>query len=173
MSSVKTKTTYLEMFSRPTTEIPAPQAYIEISRIDLPSVEYYRRLYRGVGSNFHWVDRLSMPQLQLQEIIQDEQVEIYVLTVAGKAAGYSELDCRLHGEVELAYFGLFPEAIGQGLGKYLLYWTLLKAWSRNPKRVWVHTCDLDHCAALPNYLKLGFQIYQEVVIDQIVDPETP
>jgi len=33
-----------------------------------------------------------------------------------------------------------------------------------PKRVWLHTCTLDHPAALPNYQKAGFAIYKEEMI---------
>ena len=44
-------------------------------------------------------------------------------------------------------------------------------WSHQPRRIWVHTCDLDHPAALPNYLKAGFQIYDEVTIDQWIPSE--
>jgi GNAT superfamily N-acetyltransferase len=107
-----------------------------------------------------------MPEKELQAIIHDDQVDIFVLIAAEELAGYSEIDRRKPGEIELAYFGLFPNAIGQGLGKYLLHWTLRVAWSYQPGRVWVHTCDLDHPAALPNYLKAGFQVYDEAFVDQ-------
>ena len=63
---------------------------------------------------------------------------------------------RIEGEIELVQFGLVPEFIGQGLGKYFLNWTIDKAWSYDPRRFWLHTCTLDHKAALPNYLKAGF-----------------
>jgi len=166
MSVIKTTTTYLQMFSPVETKIAAPRADLKISRIDRLSVDFYRHLYRKVGSAFHWVDRLVMSDEQLQAIIHGDQVDVLVLTVAEEPAGYSELDRREPGEIELAYFGVFPEATGQGLGKYLLNYTLRAAWSQQPRRVWVHTCDLDHPAALPNYLKAGFQIYDEVTVDQ-------
>ena len=70
------------------------------------------------------------------------------------------------GEIELAYFGLFAEFRRQGLGSYLLDWAIQQALSYQPERLWVHTCELDHPAALPTYLKAGFQIYLEQVIDQ-------
>jgi GNAT superfamily N-acetyltransferase len=171
MSVIKTKTTYLQMFSPVEIEIAAPRPDLKISRIDRPSVDFYRHLYRKVGSAFHWVDRLEMPDEQLQAIIHDDQVDVLVLTVAEEPAGYSELDRRKPREVELAYFGLFPEATGQGLGKYLLNHTLRAAWSQEPRRVWVHTCDLDHPAALPNYLKAGFHIYDQVTVDQWIPPD--
>jgi hypothetical protein len=62
--------------------------------------------------------------------------------------------------VEIAYFGLAPDAIGQGLGKHLLSYAVLDAWGMKPKRVWLHTCTLDHPAALPNYLARGFVPYR-------------
>jgi GNAT superfamily N-acetyltransferase len=54
-----------------------------------------------------------------------------------------------------------PDFIGQGLGKYFLQWTIDKAWGYQPRRFWLHTCTLDHPAALPNYQKAGFAIYHE------------
>jgi GNAT superfamily N-acetyltransferase len=64
--------------------------------------------------------------------------------------------------------GLLPQFIGQRLGKFFLNRTLRTAWSYGPKRVWVHTCDLDHPAALPTYLNVGFRIYEETIISQFV-----
>ncbi len=112
-----------------------------------------------------------MPDEQLQAILRDDRVEVFVLSVAGELAGYSELDRRVESDIELAYFGLFPNFIGQGLGRFLLDWTLRTAWSRRPRRVWVHTCDLDHPAALPTYLKAGFRAYDEQIIEQFVPGE--
>lgn len=60
-------------------------------------------------------------------------------------------------------FGLVPEFLGQGLGKYFLQWTIDEAWSYHPKRFWLHTCTLDHPTALPNYLKAGLVAYKEEV----------
>ncbi len=166
MPTVKTKTTYLEMHSSPSSVASPPCDGIEVAKADKPSTEFYRHLYRTVGEQFHWVDRLVMPADELRATIQDDRVEIYVLSVDGETAGYSELDHRQAGEIELTYFGLFPQFVGKGLGKYFLDWSLRKAWSYQPRRVWVHTCDLDHPAALPTYLKAGFVIYDEKIIDQ-------
>lgn len=138
---------------------PAPEGEVRVERLQRPSVEEYRFLYDSVGRGYRWVDRNLMPDDDLRRIIQDERVEIHVLRVAGGPAGYAELDCRNPREIELAYFGLFPGFTGRGLGKWFLAWALDAAWSRRPDRVWVHTCDLDHPAALPLYLKAGFSVY--------------
>ena len=54
-----------------------------------------------------------------------------------------------------------PDFIGQGLGKWFLQWTIDKAWSYSPQRIWLHTCTLDHPAALPMYKKAGFEVFKE------------
>jgi GNAT superfamily N-acetyltransferase len=63
--------------------------------------------------------------------------------------------------VEIVQFGLMREFIGQGLGKYFLQWAIDRAWAGNPERLWLHTCTLDHPAALPNYLKAGFTVFKQ------------
>ena len=81
----------------------------------------------------------------------------------GVPAGFAELNRGTEGEIELVNFGLMPQFIGQGLGRYFLRWAIDKAWSYQPRRFWLHTCTKDHPAALPNYLKAGFAIYKEQV----------
>ena len=71
--------------------------------------------------------------------------------------GYFELKAHEDDSIEIAYFGLLPEFIGRGWGKYLLTRAVQSAWQLGPRRVWLHTCTLDHPAALPNYLKRGFR----------------
>jgi GNAT superfamily N-acetyltransferase len=78
---------------------------------------------------------------------------------------FAELDWRIESEIELLQFGLMPQFIGQGLGRYFLQWTIDKAWSYLPRRFWLHTGTKDHPAALPNYLKAGFTVYKEEVKD--------
>jgi GNAT superfamily N-acetyltransferase len=148
--------------------VAAPLPGLRIERVRAPSVAEYRKLYDSVGRDYHWVDRNLLADDELSRIIQDERVEIYLVEVSAQPAGYAELDCRKPGEIELAYFGLFPQFIGKGLGKYFLQWTLQQAWSHGPQRVWVHTCDLDHAAALPMYLTAGFAVYDEKLIEQVI-----
>jgi len=90
-------------------------------------------------------------------------VAIYVLYVAGVPAGFVELDGRIAGAVELSYVGLMPEFVGRGLGGYLLDWAISAAWQMEPKRVWLHTCSLDHPSALPMYQRVGFVVYDEQI----------
>jgi GNAT superfamily N-acetyltransferase len=72
--------------------------------------------------------------------------------------------------VEIGYFGLMPHAIGRGLGRWLLGEAIRDAWCGDPTRLWLHTCTLDHPAALPNYLKAGFVV---TGTEQVGAPEAP
>ena len=81
---------------------------------------------------------------------------------------FAELDRRVPNEIELVQFGLVPEFIGQGLGKYFLQWTIDKAFSYAPRRYWLHTCTDDHPVALPNYQKAGFAIYKTETMERKV-----
>ena len=158
---VETTVTYLEMRSpprRPAT--PAPLGKLAIMRAERPTVSFYRYLYNTIGEAWNWSERRRASDEALRAIIRHPEVWIYVLYVTGVPAGFAELDSRRAGEVELAYFGLTPEYIGRGLGAYLLDWAVAAAWTHKPKRVWVHTCTLDHPRALPLYQRAGFVPYK-------------
>ena len=111
-----------------------------------------------------------MPDKKLKSIICDEFVYIFVLYIGGQPGGYFELDYRNKPEMELAYFGLFPDFIGKGYGAYLLKAAIHEAWSNNLSRFWVHTCNLDHPNALRLYQRFGFEVYKQEV-ELINDPK--
>lgn len=124
-------------------------------------VSFHRFLYREVGRNYHWRDRLTWTDDQVRRYLADPAVTLHVLYVQGSPAGYFELRMEPDGSVEIAYFGLLPEFIGRGLGKGLLSEAVTSAWARGARRVWLHTCTLDDPAALPNYLKRGFKPFKD------------
>ncbi len=164
LGTVDTTVTALEMLSRPTRPSPHPPAGVKTAliRAEPPTVAFYRFLYGRVGAEWTWVSRRLMDDATLAAEISDPAVEIYVLYVDGAPAGYGELDRRPeNGSVELAYFGLMPEFIGRGVGKYLLDTVVDIAWTGDPKRLWVHTCDLDHPRALAVYQKAGFEPFDQ------------
>ena len=84
MPTIATKTSYLEMFQPPSGEVAPPRCDVQVQRIEHPSNDVYRQLYSSVGAKLHWVDRLVMPDAQLQAILEDARVEIFVLRVAGQ-----------------------------------------------------------------------------------------
>lgn len=163
--------TYLEMRARPShgsAHLPAGTK-AALLRAENPTVSFYRYLYDTVGEPWLWYERRAFDDATLAAIIQDPKVEIYVLYVGGVPAGYGELDRRTGSEIELAYFGLMPEFIGKGLGRYFLTWIVDAAWRYEPERLWVHSCNFDHPEALRAYQRAGFVPYgQEALI--IDDP---
>ncbi|MEE3373158.1 MAG: GNAT family N-acetyltransferase [Planctomycetota bacterium] len=152
---------YLEMHDAPPDPAPPPPTGVHVLEVVSPTVDYYRFLYNAVGNDYHWESRGALTDPQLQASIQDPKNVLYVLHVEGSPAGYAELDLRRVGEVELLQFGLFPTYLGRGLGRWFLRWTIEKVWSESPRRFWLHTCTLDHPAAVPNYLNHGFTQYSE------------
>lgn len=164
MSLVETVITYLEMRAPPAhPPVPAPREDLAVVRAVRPTVAYYRWLYERVGAPWLWVDRRRLDDAALARAIQDVAVEVHVLHVGGVPAGYVELDRRAPPDVELAYFGLMPEFLGQKLGPWLLDWAIREVWASRPApaRFWVHTQTLDDPRALPLYQRLGFTPYKE------------
>lgn len=160
--------TYLEMRSPPADEVPASS--LSLSRIEQPAADGYRTLFRLVGAPWLWFSRLAMDDNALNAIILDPDVELYAVEdEQGCDAGMIELDFREPGECELAFVGLVPELSGKGHGRWLLAETVRRAWREGVRRVHVHTCSLDHPAALGAYRRAGFTPYKRA-IERFPDP---
>ena len=123
------------------------------------SIAAYRKLYRAVGTDWLWFSRLVMADEKLQAILDDPQVEFFALRKEGRDVGILELDFSQAGECELSFFGLAPDMVGAGVGRTLMNEAIDRAWSKPIKRFWVHTCTLDHPAALDFYRRSGFRPY--------------
>jgi GNAT superfamily N-acetyltransferase len=165
-SSMKIKVTYLERLARPERVVLPLREGLTVVHAKKPTSTYSRLLYDAVGRDYDWTSRKKLSDAELATLLNDPRLEVHVLMADGVPAGFAELDRRIDGEIEMVQFGLMPEFLGQGLGRYFLQWTIAKAWSYSPRRFWLHTCTKDHPAALPKYLKAGFAIYQEKVKDQ-------
>jgi GNAT superfamily N-acetyltransferase len=169
---IETLVTFLEMTTPPTRPArPAPRGDLEIHRARAPTVSFYRYLYAAVGEHWTWTVRRCLSDAALAAILRDPKVEVNVLWVAGVPAGYAEFDRRTPPDIEIGYFGLMPEFIGQGLGGYLLDWAIHHAWRMQPRRLWLHTCDLDHPRALGLYQRSGFRIYDRRMSTQELPPD--
>ena len=156
--------TYLEMREapkRPPAHPPVIKHPIMLTRIMEPTIGFYRYLYNTVGEPWLWYERRIMEDEKLLPIIHDDKVEIYCLFVGGVPAGYAELNRRDLRDIALSYFGLVPDFIGQGLGRYFLEAIIDIAWSYHPSRFWLHTCTLDHPSALQNYQRRGFSPFDQ------------
>lgn len=149
--------------------LPGRPAPVAVTRAELVSPELNRFLYTAVGGEWHWGDRLGWTWQRWHDWLSRPGVETWVACLRGTPAGYVELDgATLPGEVEIAYFGLLPAFVGQGIGGHLLTTALRRAWSTGPRRVWVHTCSLDGPAALANYRARGMRVYRtEVTVEDV------
>ncbi|HET8713309.1 MAG TPA: GNAT family N-acetyltransferase, partial [Gemmatimonadales bacterium] len=138
---------------------------IRIARAPKPAPELYRMCYRAVGEAFHWRDRWNWTDEEIAAHLADPAIQLFVATrtVSRKKAelsGWYELKRVSEDDsVEIAYFGIMAAEFGRGFGKHLLSSAVRDAWALGPRRVWLHTCTLDHPNALPNYLARGFTPY--------------
>jgi GNAT superfamily N-acetyltransferase len=155
--------TCLEMTARPAPRPNPPTDDLSVERWLLPSLAEYRALYKRVGEDWLWVSRAVMTDEALKAIIEDPGVEIYVMTRNGERLGLLELDFRENDQCELAFFGLDQSLIGSGAGRILMNVAIDKAWAHPISRFWVHTCHLDHPAALAFYQRSGFRPYKRMV----------
>jgi len=125
---------------------------------------FNRDLYFAVGEQWQWIDKRPWTDEQWQEYASAPELLTFAAYRCDTLAGYYELRHDTEGGMEIAYFGLLPEFIGRGLGGALLTSAIEEAWSRRgeiaPKRVWVHTCNLDHPQALANYQARGMVVYK-------------
>jgi GNAT superfamily N-acetyltransferase len=163
----RTKVFFLRM-ERPFPDPVGSRHDVSIELLPKPiSPDVYKKYYAAVGARHHWIDRLVILTDELNRIINQPKVHIYIMKVAGANAGYLELVKEEH-YVELLYFGLFPDFIGKGLGSYFLQWSVNRAAAFEPKWIQLNTCELDHPNALPTYRKLGFVDYKSSFEDRRV-----
>ena len=121
--------------------------------------------YKSVGKNHHWIDRLVWTDKQWIEYVSDKKVKTYILKKEEDLAGYFELIFHTDkNEVEIAYLGLLKEYQNKKLGSILLTTAIKNSFNENVKRVWVHTCSLDHKNALDNYLSRGMKVFKKETI---------
>lgn len=146
--------TYLEMRVAPG-ELLVPPSPLRLHSIE-PCPNDYRDLFRAVGAPWLWFSRLIMRDRELRAIIDHPAVELFEVRHDDRAVGMLELDRRVAGECELSFLGLIPAYAGQGHGRWLLRESVARAWGPETKRVHVHTCSLDHPAALAAYRRAGF-----------------
>jgi GNAT superfamily N-acetyltransferase len=153
--------TYLEM-REPAELRPAriKDPLIRIERQEDCSVDLFRFLYREVGKNYYWIDRVGWTEEEIRAYLSQPNVTLWLMSYDAETAGYFELKKCEDNSTEIAYFGLIKKFIGRGLGKHLLTSAVEQAWADGATRVWLHTCTDDDRAALPNYLKRGFKPYK-------------
>lgn len=153
--------TYLEMLERPA--LKNSSVAVKLREIKNPDLNWYRGVFRRVGEQWLWWSRLEMDDSQLSAVLNAPTTELFIAQGDGLEIGMAELDRSQPGQVEIAFFGLYDEALGKGLGRPFMQALLDRAWSGSTSRVWVHTCTIDSPVALPFYLKCGFKPYKRAI----------
>ena len=121
--------------------------------------------YKQIGQNHNWNDRLVWDDKRWMDYVSNPNVFTFVLKDNEDIAGFFELIYHKDkSEMEIAYFGLLKDYMSKKLGGYMLSEAIKISFSYKVKRLWVHTCSLDHENALKNYLSRGMKIYNTETI---------
>jgi hypothetical protein len=130
--------TYLEMVAPP--DVPRiERPDLSVRRMASPDLAWYRSLYGRIGVQWLWFSRVVMPEDRLHALLADPSTEIHVLERHGEPLGFAELSRAVPGEVEVAMFGVVPEATGTGAARLRMETALASAWTASVRRVWLHT----------------------------------
>ena len=158
---------YLEIKSlNQLSEIKKPSGNYSLKQALPNDFQLNKFFYKQIGKNYQWVDRLIWTDKNWIEYVSSPNLFTFVLKNNDDIAGFFELMYHKDKlETEIAYFGLLKEYFGKKLGGYMLSEVIKKSFSYNVKRVWAHTCSLDHKNALKNYLSRGMKIYNTETVN--------
>ena len=157
---------YLEIHSiRDLNEVVKPNKDCSLNLLEPINFQLNKFFYKNIGKKHKWTDRLVWTEAQWIDYVSSKKVKTYILKYQNDLAGYFELIFHIdEKEVEIAYFGLLEEFQNKKLGSYLLSQAIKKSFNNKVKRVWVHTCSLDHKNALKNYIARGMKIFKSETI---------
>lgn len=156
--------THLEMTEPPPgAEPPPPRPGLTLAHCPQPDLGWYRALFRRVGEDWLWFSQLLMGDAELAAVIHHPQVAVYAVRDGAREIGLVELDWRKPPDCEIVFFGLVSDAIGQGLGTWLMGQVQRLAFAQGAVRLWLHTCTLDHPRALPFYMAQGFRPFRREI----------
>ena len=164
---VKVDRNYLEINS--INELKAskvPSDNCNVALVDPPDYQLNKFLYKQVGKDYRWIDRLVWEDSKWVNYVENSKVKTYVLKDKGNLIGYFEIIFDFEKkQSEIAYFGILTEYFGKKYGGYLLSEAINKSFEKSINRVWVHTCSLDHKNALKNYQARGMKIFKSEKIN--------
>ena len=157
---------YLEIKSlKDLPEVLKPIKKCQVFLVDPVDFQLNKFFYKQIGRKHNWVDRLVWEDKKWIDYINNSNIQTYILKQEEDLVGYFELIfCEKKQEIEIAYFGILEDYFGKKLGGFLLSEAIKKSFLVGIKRVWVHTCSLDHQNALKNYLARGMTIFKSEVI---------
>lgn len=135
---------------------------LSLMKVGIPNPSLNHYFFANIGIPFKWYSRLKWTYNDWKNYVEKNYVHTWVGYDNGSPYGYFELQAR-ENETEIKYFGILSQFFGKGYGGHLLSCAIREAWNlANTKRVYVHTCTLDHESALPNYQARGFVIDRSV-----------
>jgi GNAT superfamily N-acetyltransferase len=162
--------TYLEMRAPAELRPAAPVADLHLVRITDPGggagAARIRELHDAIATPHLW-SSLGRSDEAWRGPLTSPKLTHWVAVVAGADVGWGSLAVEDDGSVQIASFGLRPEAVGQGFGGAFLTELVRRAWQLGsdvradavgPPRVWLHTSSWDHPHALANYEARGFTV---------------
>ncbi len=157
---------YLEVTSlEDLNEVKKPSQNYFVKLVNPKDFQLNKFFYKNIGKNCQWVDRLVWTDLNWIEYVSNEDLLTFILKDKDDIAGYFEIFFNKNTkEVEIIYFGILEEYFGKKLGGYLLSESIKKSFNLGCKRVFVHTCSLDHPNAILNYISRGMKIFKKEVI---------
>ena len=164
---MKVERYYLEINSLQNLKIvDSPNQKLLLEKVDPPNIEINKFFYKNIGKNHRWIDRLVWDNLKWTSYLNNKNVHTYVLKLDKEFVGYFEvISDQSTNSSEIAYFGILDNYIEKKFGGFMLSEAIKKCFELYSKRVWVHTCTLDHKHALNNYLNRGMKIFKKETIN--------
>ena len=164
ISKIKRHFLELKKFSNPI-ELNIPE-HFQITLDEQKDSQLNKFFYKQIGIDHYWRDRLIWSDKEWLKYVKNKNLETHILKKGKDLVGFYEQEYHSESnEVELINMGVLKDFRGLKLGSILLNHAIASASRKNPKRMWVHTCSLDHKHALQNYKSKGFETFKEEEID--------
>ena len=146
-------------------EVKKPSGNYSVNLVDPKDFQLNKFFYKNIGKKYQWIYRLIWTDLNWIDYVSNEKLSTCVLKDGEEIAGYFELIFNKDTmEAEIAYFGVLEEYFGKKLGGYLLSESIKFSFIKGARRLWVHTCSLDHKNALNNYLSRGMKVFKSEIL---------
>ena len=139
-----------------------PSESFSIKEEDKNNFALNKFFYKQIGKKHEWVDRLIWQDKNWIDYVSNENLKTLILRKEKDIVGYFELLFD-NNECEIAYLGILEEYIGKGYGGFLLSEAIRLGFTYS-RRIWVHTCSLDHPNALENYKSRGMKIFKTEIL---------
>jgi len=157
---------YLEIKSlKDLKEVTKPSKNFALEQANKKDFQLNKFFYKQIGKKYNWIDRLEWTDSNWIDYVNNKKLFTFILKNNLDLVGYFELIFHEEKEEgEIAYFGILEEYFGKKLGGFLISEAIKESFFMGAKRVWLHTCSLDHRNALNNYLSRGMTIFKSEVL---------